>query len=535
MDSTDASRPDGNAADRPPVRIRLRPLGKTLTSTPGTPMINVLFPEGVEFPCGGRGRCRGCRVRVLEGELPVSPEEQRLLTPDQIGAGWRLACRQRVEGDLTLDLAQWESAVLADESSFHFTPHPGCGIAIDVGTTTLAAQLVDLETGRVLAVRTGLNRQARFGADLMSRLSFAMTSEGASTLASRIRTQLGELIGDLLAAAGGEHAERVKRIVLVGNTAMHHLFGALDPEPLARYPFETPTPGTLEFDTGSLGWKGLPEGCRVVFLPCIGGFVGSDVLAGLLATGFDRRDKPGVFIDLGTNGEIVVGNYSRMVCASTAAGPAFEGARITMGMRASTGAIAEVEARGESWHCRVLGDGEPRGLCGSGLVDAVATGLDLGVILSNGRYADGGDRWTLREPVALHQCDVRELQLAKGAIAAGARTLLKLSGLRAREVSDVYLAGAFGNYLRLDSARRIGLLPFGEDKLHPSGNTALLGAKLSLFSEHPQEACESLRKRIVHFSLGTDPDFQEAYIEEMGFPRKRPPAHREKPKETRRP
>ncbi len=502
------------------VLIRLRPLDKTIPVPAGTPLANALFAEGVEFPCGGRGRCKGCRVRVLEGRLPAFPGERRLLGDSRVNAGWRLSCRHRAESDLTLELAQWEAAVLGDNTDFIFSPRPGCGIAVDVGTTTLVAQLVDLENGNVLAVRSGLNRQARFGADLMSRIEFSMTFEGRTTLTNLIRKQLAELVRDLLAAAGPEKAERVNRMILVGNTAMHHLFGGLNTEPLSRYPFETQATGTLRFDAGRLGWNGLPAGCPVVFLPCIGGFVGSDILAGLLAVGFDRREKPGVFLDLGTNGEVVVGNRSRMVCASTAAGPAFEGARITMGMRASTGAIAEVVPCAKSWRCRVIGDVDPRGICGSGLVDAVATGLDLGMILPNGRFARGGKNWVLSSPVQLHQCDIRELQLAKGAIAAGAKILMRANDIRPRNLTDVFMAGAFGNYLRLDSALRIGLLPFPDKALRPSGNTALLGAKISLFAENPESACESLRKRVVHVSLSQDPGFQDTFVEEMTFPGK---------------
>ena len=219
-------------------------------------------------------------------------------------------------------------------------------------------------------------------------------------------------------------------------------------------------------------------------------------------------------IDLGTNGEIVVGNRERMLCASTAAGPAFEGGRISMGMRAATGAISQVRRGPGGLVCHVLGDVPPRGICGSGLVDAVAVGLELGVIAPNGRLASGP--WTVQAPVALTQEDVRQLQLAKAAVAAGIRVLLGRLGWTPGDISRVHLAGAFGNYVSPGTACRIGLLPFGEEVISAAGNTALLGAKLALFEDDGDYA--ALGARIEHVPLAQDPAFQEAFVEEMGFP-----------------
>jgi uncharacterized 2Fe-2S/4Fe-4S cluster protein (DUF4445 family) len=246
--------------------------------------------------------------------------------------------------------------------------------------------------------------------------------------------------------------------------------------------------------------------------------VGSDILAGVLATRLHQSEKLEVLIDLGTNGEIVVGNRERMLCASTAAGPAFEGANISMGMRAATGAISEVHAEQGRLRCHVLGNATPRGICGSGLVDAVAVGLELALVKPNGRLA-AGETLPLAEPVALNQWDVRELQLAKGAIAAGLKILLAQWGAPAEAVSTVYLAGAFGNYINQASARRIGLLQFPSEKILPSGNTALLGAKLALFdlATH-QGAYPEVTGKIRHVSLHEDPNFQEIYVSEMLFP-----------------
>lgn len=497
------------------VRIELMPLGRRLAVAAGVSLQDALFAQGVEFPCGGRGRCKGCRVRVLEGDLPVTAEDRRLLTPEQCAAGWRLACRARVEGDLKIELAQWEVAILSDDSTFAFTPHEGLGAAVDLGTTTIVVQLLDRRTGNVLGVRTGLNRQAKHGADIMSRIDFAISAAGQATLQALVREQIGNLLAELLAEAAP--GVPLARVVIVGNTVMHHLFCGVSVEPLSHHPFDPPDDGVKTFSAAELGWDAV-GGARVCFLPCLGGFVGSDVLAGIEATRLHESEELVGLVDLGTNGEIVIGNRDRLLCASTAAGPAFEGARISMGMRAATGAIAEASLNDSALRCRVLGGGAPRGICGSGLVDAAACGLDLGLLRATGRLAQG-DRWTLAAPVVLTQTDIRELQLAKGAIAAGIRLLFAQWGASVEDLACLHLAGAFGNYINRASAQRIGLLPFAPDVVRPAGNTALLGAKLALFRES-RDGFEygAMRRKIRHVPLNEDPDFHEIYVSEMQFP-----------------
>jgi uncharacterized 2Fe-2S/4Fe-4S cluster protein (DUF4445 family) len=498
------------------VHIELLPLGQVLRVKRGTPLQDVLFAHGVEFPCGGRGRCKGCKIKVLAGALPITEEEKQRLTGMELADGWRLACRGQAEGDLKIELAQWEAAILTDDSVFAFTPREGLGIAIDLGTTTIVAQLIDLQTGHVLAVRAALNAQAKCGADIMSRVEFAVARQGQPALQKLVRKQIGGLMKELLDAAGGA-AREIESVVLVGNTVMHHLFCGISVEPLSHYPFEPVSAGLQVLDAAELGWS-LPGNPAVRFLPCLGGFVGSDILAGLLATKLHESEKLVALIDLGTNGEIVVGNRERMLCAGTAAGPAFEGARISMGMRAATGAISEVRVRDGRLECQVLGNVAPRGICGSGLVDAVAAGLELGWISAKGRLANG-EALPLAGPVSLNQWDVRELQLAKGAIAAGLRILLEQWGAAKEDLAQVFMAGAFGNYINHTSARRIGLLDFAAEKARPAGNTALLGAKLALFSlpEH-DGAYPQILGRVKHVSLNEDARFQETFVEEMVFP-----------------
>jgi uncharacterized 2Fe-2S/4Fe-4S cluster protein (DUF4445 family) len=486
-------------------RIVLTPGGRQWDTPAGSSLADALFAAGVEFPCGSRGRCRGCRVRVAAGTAPIHAEDADCFSPAELAAGWRLACRLRAESDLTLEVGQWQAVILGDDSHARLDPRTGCGIAIDLGSTTLAAQLVDRRTGAVLATRTALNPQARHGADLMSRIALACAGQ-ANLLRSAVLDALAVLVSQLSAEA----PQPVERIAVVGNTVMHHLFCGIDCAPLAGHPFRPVDDGLKRFAAAELGWPGAAE---VVFLPCLGGFVGSDILAGIVACGLDAAAQPTALIDLGTNGEIAVAGPAGLVVASTAAGPAFEGAAISCGMRAATGAIHAVQAADGGLACQVIGGGPPRGVCGSGLVAAVAAGLDLGRIAPRGR-APGG--LPLADGVALTQQDIRELQLAKAAIAAGLHLCCVAAGTTVDGLAAIHLAGAFGNAVGVDGAVRIGLLPGPAARIRPAGNSALRGARIALNADDP--GAGGLLPRIRHHGLRDDPAFPDAYTDAMAFP-----------------
>jgi uncharacterized 2Fe-2S/4Fe-4S cluster protein (DUF4445 family) len=365
--------------------------------------------------------------------------------------------------------------------------------------------MLDLASGEILAVCTGLNPQCSHGADVMSRVLFALSNPGLTPL---IRTAIGGMVAQL---AGNRSAE-VNEIVLVGNTVMHHLFAGIDVEPLSHAPFVPGDAHEQVFLPEQLRWN-LQHACRIRFLPCLGGFVGSDVLAGIVAANLAAGDRLRVLIDLGTNGEIVLGNRERMLCASTAAGPAFEAASIRMGMRAASGAIAHVFLRDQALECHVIGDTAPRGICGSGVVDAVAAGLELGAIMPSGQLADGAKEFPVSGPVTLAQNDIRELQLAKAAIACGLRLLLRRWGATHDDIEAVHLAGAFGNYVRMESAVRVGLLETAPCKIIAAGNTALRGAKIMLLS-----AGIPPLPPIEHVPLAFEPGFQDTFIDCLKFP-----------------
>jgi uncharacterized 2Fe-2S/4Fe-4S cluster protein (DUF4445 family) len=495
-------------ADR--VRIRLEPVGAEFDISRGGSLVPNLAAQGVEFPCGGMGECNGCRVRLISGSLPITDADSAAFTPDEIAAGWRLACQARAESPLMLECGQWHMEILAGtatERPMHEAAgtKSGLGIAIDVGTTTIAAQLIDLATGDVLGLETMLNPQAAFGSDVMSRISAALEGQDVTT---PIRHGLGQLV-DRLAA---NRKAQIVEVLLVGNTVMHHLFAGLSVEPLAHVPFESPHLEEQRFAAGELRWD-LAENCKIRFARCIGGFVGSDILAGIIATGIAQSDGLQAVVDLGTNGEIAIGNRNGIVCASAAAGPAFEAGAIRMGMRAVTGAVAHVALENGELQASVIGEVAPRGICGSGLVDAVAAGLNVGAINSSGRITRDDRILPVAEPVVLYQSDIRQLQLAKGAIAAGFRLLLKDIGADFSAVESIYLAGAFGNYVQIGSAIRIGLIEAPAAIVHAAGNTALLGARMMLLADK-----DIALQNIRHISLAADREFQDEFAGCMVFP-----------------
>ncbi len=493
------------------VKVRLEPLAVEVSVPRGSELIAVLADHGVEFPCGGAGICGGCSVRVLAGSLRISEADRGVFTRQQIENGWRLACQARAEGPLVLECGQWRMDVLADTGALAAQGKCGLGIAIDLGTTTIAAQMVDLKTGTVLGVETELNPQTRFGADVMSRVRAALDGHDLTT---PIRTALRVIVARLADGRENEVAE----VTIVGNTVMHHLFSGCSVEPLSHVPFASPHLGAQRFTAAQLGWQ-LPAECAVCFADCLGGFVGSDILAGIIATGMAESDELVALVDLGTNGEIAIGDRSRIVCASTAAGPAFEAGSIRKGMRAVTGAISHVAHSKDGLKATVIGDVEPRGICGSGLVDAVAAGLLSGAILPSGRIADGAKTFKVAGPVVLHQSDIRELQLAKGAIAAGFRLLLRRLGTGFDSLRSVYLAGAFGNYVRIESAIRIGMIEAPHAAVHAAGNTALRGAKMMLVADARLPASgELVLPTVEHVSLAADPGFQDEFVDSMSFP-----------------
>ncbi len=487
--------------------VRFEPIGRSFTVNHGVRLHDLIHEYGVEFPCGGEGTCGGCKVKLLKGSIHLNDHHQALIKKLGLDATWRLACLSKITEDVVIEVHQYESIILADNSAFSFTSQPGQGIAVDLGTTTLVAQLIDLNNGHVLDVQTAMNPQSRFGSDIMSRISHGLKPGGADELTNLIRQQIGNMISELL-----KHKKvDLRKIVMVGNSVMHHLFCGIDVAPLSMYPFESKDASEQIFSPADLNWD-LNNKVQIKFMPNIGSFVGSDILAGILASSIYKSEKFMALIDLGTNGEIVVGNKDKIVCASTAAGPAFEGTNISMGMKATTGAISSIHLKENKLHAHVIGDGQPRGICGSGLIDAIASLLDTGDIDIMGQLADDREKIQVSGDVSLNQKDFREFQLAKAAIAAGLDILIRHLGITHADIDKIYIAGAFGTFINLQNVIKLGMLEFPQEKIFKLGNSALIGAKMLLFNDVTQNEILSL---CHHVSLESDKNFQDVYVGKM--------------------
>jgi len=388
-----------------------------------------------------------------------------------------------------------------------------CMAAFDLGTTSIAGYLI--RGGRAIAELGAGNPQARFGADVISRADHAL-AHGAAELASCARTAVDELLGRLCAQANADRSS-VYAIALAGNSCMHHLFLNIAPESLVRVPFSPAIRQGLRLNVGEYGVS-ANENAELLLLPVIAGFVGADTVACLLSGDWEEREECTLLVDVGTNGELVLGNKDRMIACSTAAGPAFEGAKIESGMRCAEGAIDRVWLEDGELRWHVCGDVPAKGVCGSGLVDLAAALLETGDIDEGGRM-EAGSYAVGDTGVVLTQKDVRELQLAKAAIAAGIRLLARRLGIELPDIRQVHIAGAFGSALNPDSACKIGLIP-GElrQKMRPVGNAAGDGARRVLMNRDCWDAARRLAEKAEFLELATLPDFQDEFVDALEFP-----------------
>ncbi len=487
----------------------------------GESILSALQRAGIsapDAPCGGNGTCKKCLVHVE-------------------GLGEVLACKTAVTGDLSVTIPRQNAgAVVAREGAkvdVELTPRPGLGVAVDIGTTTVVAHLYDLTDGSHLGTRSGMNCQRPFGADVISRIQYTVDrADGLEQLKCAIQGQISGYISDLCADADRAVTE-VTHVTVAANTVMEHIFTGLSPATIAVAPF---TPLSLfgdEYDGESVG---LHKGCTVYLAPAEAGYVGGDITAGMLACGASKAEKPVLFLDIGTNGEMALGSAKDgFVCCATAAGPAFEGAVISQGMAACDGAISAVAWDGTALNLTVLGGGQAVGICGSGLVDALSVMLELGAVDETGRLLppdeaeeaalpyltedeDENVCFRLTDSVAVTAADVRQLQLAKAAIAAGIQTLLEDAGLEEDDVDKLYLAGGFGNYIRKESAAAIGLLPASMlGRIVSVGNTAGQGAAAVLLSARARTELDALPANCRYLELSGHKQFNDFYIECMMF------------------
>jgi uncharacterized 2Fe-2S/4Fe-4S cluster protein (DUF4445 family) len=420
------------------------------------------------------------------------------------------------------------------------------GIAFDIGTTTVAGYLVNLKTGEELFAVAKTNPQVVHGDDVISRIGFTQKQkENLEILQKEVVNTLNEIIKETTQRAKINRSN-IYETVIVGNTCMHHLFLGLDPSNLAPSPYIPVMKESLSLKARDIPELALKPSVNVYMLPNISAFVGADIVAGILSTSMWREDKIILFVDLGTNGEIVLGSRERLWTCSTAAGPAFEGARISAGMRAAEGAIYKVKIDNKFITYKAIKDGKVRGICGSGLIDLIAELVKLGLINKSGKLIDReecnpklseeirkriikgqkGNKFLLvkgketenGKPIYITQRDIREVQLAKAAIYAGIKILLKEVNISPEDIQKILLAGAFGNFINKESAMRMGLIPqLPLKKIESVGNAAGRGAEIVLLSEKTRKICEKISKDIKYVELSSRTDFQEEFVEAMFF------------------
>lgn len=593
-------------------------------------LLEVAQSAGLEVTatCGGRGRCRSCRVKVLQGEVPPPTMQDRVqLGGEEIQERFRLACQTRVvgpcsimpappltegghqilaapnrldKGAIALDSGVEKHVIVATppteenhqtsdlEEIISKLPRPvpaentplgavrnlpvtlrakggqvtvttflnrildieagdtsahKLGIAFDIGTTTIAASLLDLDSGEELASIANVNPQAVYGGDLMSRIAYAQNDpKKLATLRAKALNAVNGFIEEACANAGVS-ASHVYKIVIVGNTCMHHVFLGIDVSYVGLAPYAPVVRHAVVVPATDLPLRAAPHAV-VCLLPIVAGFVGADTVACVLATRIYESEELRALVDIGTNGEVVMGNKDRLMACSAPAGPALEGAQIRHGMRGALGAIEKVRFGGDI-ECDVIGNVPAIGICGSGLIDAVARMLDAQVLAASGamrhdskesltaplrdrmtKTTEGRNQFVLvhqeesgkGEAVSLTQNDIRQLQLAKGAIYSGILMLQKVMGVSDSDLAELMLCGGFGNYINTASAVRIRLLPaLPLNRITYFGNAAHVGAQMALLSETERTRANELARRIEHVALATQPDYQDVFVDAISF------------------
>ena len=423
------------------------------------------------------------------------------------------------------------------------TSHRLLGVAIDLGTTTIVGSLVDMQTGKLLAVAARTNPQSTCGADVISRVNYSISEPGGLVkLQTIVINTINEIIEELCDASSAKFRE-IYEMSLAGNTIMNHLFLGVNPQYIAEAPYIPTYRKSQKFMAEELGIAMLPRG-PVSTLPNISGYVGGDITGFILACDLHKQDKITLGIDIGTNGEIVMGSKEKLICCSTAAGPAFEGGQISCGMRAMEGALDKFFIDEQQIFYHVIGEVEPKGICGTGLIDAVAELVRVGIVDETGKIVTpelfNGPDWLKKRinqndnhydfillneqdfrskhTLVLKQQDIRELQLAKGAVAAGIAILKKELGIDIDAIEQVLIAGAFGSYLNKYNAQKIGLIPdISPDKIKFVGNAASMGAKKFLLSKQAREEAEKIINTTHYVELSMRLDFQEIFVEKMFF------------------
>jgi uncharacterized 2Fe-2S/4Fe-4S cluster protein (DUF4445 family) len=555
------------------TQLTILPFKKNVTIRTDETVMQALRRGGyeIEGPCNGQGICGKCRIRVENpADVPQTPH-RRISKTEAREKGIRLACRLVPPDDITVHLPDDFSvdarilegehlggielkpaAVVVSKKDAYWLQYAGQdsevilqkwgaqfsakGLAIDIGTTTLVVTLFCLVTGKELSTASSINPQTKFGHDILSRIQKGSTEEGLAEVAGVVRKELNRLVQ---AACKKSNAvvDEILDVVIGGNTTMLTLVAAINPEPLGRLPFTVDIKAGASYAAKDFGLDVNPAG-RVYVPPIVHAFIGSDITAGVLACGCLEKKKPSLFVDVGTNGEMGINNDGRFIVASTAAGPAFEGMGVSCGIRAVPGAVEAAYFDGETIEIKTIDAQPARGICGSGIIDIMASLLKGGVVNPSGRIKTPDQKEGLQASVAeglvliddqpvfniadgvfFTQADIRQLQLAKGAIRTGIDMLMSEANVTAEDLADITLAGAFGYHLRPDSLATIGLIP---DKLARkvrfAGNTSKTGCAMMLINASLREYLEKQVQSVEHLPLAEKISFQKLFIENLNFP-----------------
>lgn len=506
---------------------------------PGSTLREILHDGGffIDYPCGGHGICGKCAIKVSGALSPVTSSEKSKLTQKLLENGYRLSCLAKAVGDVeiilphsidtiietnfvdTLSLTQPLNSKITDKSVEAKESNIMIGLAVDIGTTTLAARFFNLDTGAEMGTETALNPQSIFGADVISRIEACMQF-GTEKLQLAINGAINSMIISFC-TKHGLSADLINNCIFAGNTVMLHIVAGLSPEGMAVFPFEPKTLFGYSLPASKLGIK-INSDASVYFAPCLSAFVGGDITAGLLACSIDSLCQPTLFVDVGTNGEIALLCGDNIFCCSTAAGPAFEGAHIECGTGCIIGAINQVFEQNGKLVFETIGEKKPCGICGSGLIDASSVLLSRGIFDETGAFdtenssETKGKYYFGKTEIFISQQDIREIQLAKSAIISGIETLLNIANIGSRSVAFVFIAGGFGAHMNIKSACKIGLLPSVFSEIaKPVGNTSLEGASKLLLNSDSFNRIKEITRRCKNIDLAENVYFQQQFIENM--------------------
>ncbi|MFW6035066.1 MAG: ASKHA domain-containing protein [Halothermotrichaceae bacterium] len=520
-------------------------------------LLDILQNNGINIsaPCAGQGKCGKCKVKIVNSfsSDQLKKKELELLSQEEVDKGVRLACRTIVDRDMTIyvdessinedntmeikkDSVSIDTGLKTDFNKEKLVSTDTYGLAVDIGTTTIVIYLIDLLDGEEIDVTAFANPQRRYGADVVSRVNFTLDNEdGIKKMQQILMNSLNQSIKKL-AEKNELKKEKISQAVVVGNTIMLHTLLGLSAANIVNAPYIPVFTESRTYSASEFGLKISKDG-SVKIPPSISGYIGADITAGMLVTEAQNADKY-LFLDLGTNGEIVLVDNNKIITTSAAAGPAFEGANITFGMAAVNGAISRFSLNEKGIPVySTIGKKTARGICGSGLIDIIAELLRNNYMEKSGKLVNNNSLLQNRkymgeyqginafeifkskkEKIVLTQKDIREFQLAKAAVTAGIKIIFKEAGSKFKQVDKVYLAGGFSNYININNLIAIGILPFElKEKIVRLGNTAGLGAKLYLINKKFRKKAEKIKAQAQYIMLSSRSDFQKVYLDSMNL------------------